>query len=373
MASRIRAAWAYHLNVKIALEASCLAAKNRTGIARYSAELLAAFEQECMGADDELTLLVQARRLRRKRQIPARTRADLCGWIGKVWPLSKPWQLVHAADHRLPPWQHSKRVVTIHDMFAAVGVNFENADARNKQIALYHDLAARADFVICVSTNSQQDFLRTCRFDAARTQVVHLGVGSQFHPRPAEECGAFRTRYALPRPYLLFVGNIHHNKNLRGVVSAYAQVAAGIEHDLLVVGRSRGEALLPVQEQLAAAGLSKRVHFAGSIADADIPLAYAAASGLLFPSRYEGFGLPILEAMASGIPVLTSNTSSCPEVAGGHAVLVNPEDVEAIADGIHRVLARSPAQHAEARAYALTKTWGETARQTWAVYRQLLG
>lgn len=358
--------------VHIALEASCLAAKNQTGIARYSAELLSAFETECMAADDELTLLVQARRLRRKRKIPARSRARLQGWVGKLWPPKRPWQLVHAADHRLPPWQGLKRVVTIHDMFAAVGVNFEDPVARAKQIALYHDLAARADFVICDSANSQQDFLRVCRYRAEQTRVIHLGVGRQFHPRPAEQCSAFRQRMGLARPYLLFVGNIHHNKNLLGVVSAFADVAAHIEQDLLVVGRAHGETVNPVMEKIASSGCAARIHLAGSLPDADIPLAYAAAAGLLFPSRYEGFGLPILEAMASGIPVLTSTTSSCPEVANGHAVLVDPESVEAIAGGIHQLLARTALQHDAARTYAESMSWGRTASQTWAVYRELL-
>jgi len=110
----------------------------------------------------------------------------------------------------------------------------------------------------------------------------------------------------------------------------------------------------------------------GFVPEADVPALYASAAALMFPSLYEGFGLPILEAMASGIPVLTSKVSSCPEVANGHAVLVDPLSVDAIAAAIEPTVNMPAEARAAARQYAATMTWDQTARQTWAAYERAL-
>jgi alpha-1,3-rhamnosyl/mannosyltransferase len=123
-----------------------------------------------------------------------------------------------------------------------------------------------------------------------------------------------------------------------------------------------------VHAAVAAQDVADRVRFLSYVPDADLPVLYAAARGVCYPSLYEGFGFPIIEAMLSGVPVMTSNVSSCPEVAGDHAPLVNPLDIESISDGITRMLARTPADHAAARTWAGRFTWDACARATLAAY-----
>jgi glycosyltransferase involved in cell wall biosynthesis len=142
------------------------------------------------------------------------------------------------------------------------------------------------------------------------------------------------------------------------------------EYALVLAGRVPAEHRPQLEASIAALGLTGRVLMPGYFDEADVPALYASAAALMFPSLYEGFGLPILEGMASGIPVLTSNASSCPEAAGGHAVLVDPLSVDDIARGIERTLALTPAARGAALAYAQSMTWARTAGLTLEVYRK---
>jgi glycosyltransferase involved in cell wall biosynthesis len=146
----------------------------------------------------------------------------------------------------------------------------------------------------------------------------------------------------------------------------------GRDSPLVVAAHQPPEALASLTRRLDTLGLAARVHFAGHASDADLPALYAGAQAYLFPSLYEGYGLPLLEAMASGTPVLSSDRGACPEVAGGHAIIVDPTDVDALAAGIAATLDMSAERRAAALAHARARTWAETARGTLAVWREAM-
>jgi glycosyltransferase involved in cell wall biosynthesis len=360
--------------LRFAIEATCLADARPTGIGRYAQGLVGGLAQlESAGRDYDVTVLYRTSRRRRRHQIetvPGIVRRQ--SWRGRLWPLSKPYALIHAAFDRMPDWPGFPRVSTIFDVYAAVGINAEDEAVRAGMMAYYRRVAEQSDFIVFISEHSRQDYLRLIGFDEARTAVTPLGVDARFQPQPTAAVGAIKGRYGLDEPYLLFVGLTNPNKNLPRLLQAYAASPARHGHLLAVVGQVPEEQRAGFDATIRSLGLEGRVKLTGYVADADIPVLYAGAAAFLFPSLYEGFGLPILEAMASGVPVLTSTTSACPATAGGHAVLIDPESVEAIATGIGRVLETSPAQRQAAQVYAHSCSWQRTAEHTLAAYHTTL-
>jgi glycosyltransferase involved in cell wall biosynthesis len=185
-----------------------------------------------------------------------------------------------------------------------------------------------------------------------------------------------KERYALEEPYLLAVGLLQPRKNLGRLLEAFSQVAAEeLGLTLALVGRT-GWGAEAVQERIARPDLAGRVRLLGAAPDEDLPLLYGGALALCYPSLYEGFGLPPLEAMACGTPVVVAGTTSLPEVVGDAGVLVDPEDVASIADGIRRVVTDEGLRRELSRrglARAAQFSWGECARRHLALYRELAG
>ncbi|MFQ3661823.1 MAG: glycosyltransferase family 1 protein, partial [Chloroflexaceae bacterium] len=170
---------------------------------------------------------------------------------------------------------------------------------------------------------------------------------------------------ALEAPYFLYIGTIQPRKNLTRLIEAFAH--AGPDDALLVIAGRRGWLSEPIVRRVAELGLTNRVRFPGYVPDADLPALLSGALAFVFPSLYEGFGMPVLEAMACGAPVLTSTTSALPEVAGDAALLVDPCDTDAIAAALRRLAADAPLR-ASLRARGLVRaadfTWERCARKT---------
>lgn len=361
--------------MKIALEASCLADPRPTGIPRYTRSLALALADVLArdASGHPLTLLYRSSRFRRRQLLPTGPRLRRQMWRSVLWPLRRDYDVVHTPDHRLPPWRGPRKVATIHDVFALVAVdNFGDDAERRRQVDVYRGLAEQADQLLFVSESTRRDFLRLVGGDADRMHVARLGVDPAFRPHTADEQRALRERYGLREPYLLFLGWKNPNKNLGRLLEAFAASALRDNHQLVLAGRVSDEHAPALQQRIEQLGLARRVVSAGYVPEHDVPALYAAAAALMFPSLYEGFGLPILEAMASGVPVLTSNVSSCPEVAGGHAVLVDPLSVDAIAAAVEPTVRMDAAAREAARQYAATMTWERTARATVAVYERAL-
>jgi glycosyltransferase involved in cell wall biosynthesis len=226
----------------------------------------------------------------------------------------------------------------------------------------------RADEILVPSRSTGEDLLRHGRIDAARVRVTPLAstldVGAD-DPTPV------LARLGISRPYVLFVGTLEPRKNVVSLLRAYRRAAAeGIEHMLVLAG-ARGWGADSLERELAADGPGTIVR-TGFLPANDLDAVYRGASVFVYPSVYEGFGLPVLEAMARGVPTITSNSSSLPEVVGDAALTVDPISVEAIAEAIRAVatdgaLAGRLADDGRRRAAAFT--WDETARLTLEAYR----
>ncbi len=176
----------------------------------------------------------------------------------------------------------------------------------------------------------------------AKIHVVYEGVDERFQPAAAEEVQRVAALYSPDRPYLLMVGTLEPRKNHAAALRALARLKAwGWPHRLLLVG-GRGWLFDPIRRLIDKLGLAGDVHFAGYVPDADLPPLYSGAACVLVPSLYEGFGFPVLEALACAAPVVCSNASSLPEVAGDAALLVPPEDEEALAHAVHLLLSQPP-------------------------------
>lgn len=202
-----------------------------------------------------------------------------------------------------------------------------------------------------------------------------MGVPEEFRPCGPQEQAAVRSRYGLDKDFLLFVGAITRRKNIRRLLAAFREVSKARDVVLILAGRpgyGAAEELAPIGEL----GLKDRVRLLGYVAEADLPALYSSAKLFLFPSLYEGFGIPVLEAMACGTPVVTSDCSSLPEVAGGAALLVDPSDIHAIAEAALRLLDDEPLrQDLAARGIERAKqfSWMRTARETLEIYKSLCG
>ncbi|MBK9711814.1 MAG: glycosyltransferase family 4 protein [Kouleothrix sp.] len=383
--------------MQIGIDASRVAVAARTGTEHYTYELLAALARRdrrsrytlyCNQRPAALPPLGANFALRR---IPfprlwshARLSAEL---------LLRPPDTLFVPAHVLPlgaPLARRMRtVVTIHDMGY---LHFPEAHTPAQRLYLRLSTAwsARAATrLIAISGATRDDLVRYAGARPEKIAVIHHGVSPRF--RPVEDTAAIEEamrRYGIAGAYLLYVGTVQPRKNLARLIEAFAQTLQIVERRLqiddphlqsticnlqLVIAGKRGWLTEAIERRAAELGVADRVVFAGYVADDDLPALLSGALAFVFPSLYEGFGMPVLEAMACGAPVLAANTSSLPEVAGGAALLVDPADTGAIADGLARLSADAGLRadlRARGRERAAAFTWDRCAEQT---LRVLLG
>ena len=231
--------------------------------------------------------------------------------------------------------------------------------------------ARRARRLIAVSQHAASESVALLRVPREKISVVYHGVNRSFRPLSAEEVAAFRQRRGLPDRFLLFVGTLEPRKNLVRLIEAFSLVHDGQSKLALVGGRGwLYDDLFAKVEEL---GLKGAVLFPGYVPNDELPFWYNAATAFVYPSLYEGFGMPVTEAQACGTPVVTSSTSSLPEAAGEAALLVEPHDVGALAGALKRVLDDSGLRRQlreQGLAHARTFSWSRTARETVEVYHQ---
>jgi glycosyltransferase involved in cell wall biosynthesis len=327
-------------------------------------------ENRRAGEPDEFTHWYRlSRRWKRGHEPPVIEGARRRWFQEPLWPLSPGADVVHGLDCRVPAWRGVARVATVHDLFALLPGTFTDERTRERKAAQYREAAERCDRILAVSEVTRRDFLEHLDYPADRVDVVHEGVGEEFGPQDEGAVARARTAHGLERPYLFYVGDLTARKNLVRLVRAWGRSPASADLDLALAG-ARAWGASELDGLLGDPALSARVHLLDFVPDAELPLLYAGAEAFLFPSLYEGFGLPVLEAMACGTPVLASTTGSLPEVAGEHAVLVDPADEAAIAEGIDRVLGLGPDAVARAAEHAAGFTWEACARGTRAVHER---
>jgi glycosyltransferase involved in cell wall biosynthesis len=287
--------------------------------------------------------------------------------------------LFHGLDHIGVPLfaKVGRYVATIHDMIPLLWPQWVTRKHRLVVTAAYYRLRQQADFVITPSEATKADVVNYLQIDPQRIAVIPWGCDARFQPGGnPEHFVAMQQRYHLPAQYLLFVGTLEPRKNLTTLLHAYAMLRAeGCGQDLkLVVAGRTGWLYADIFDTVKTLALDEEVIFTGFVDDEALPDLYRGARLFIFPSLYEGFGLPILEAMASGVPVITSATASMPDVAGDAAILVDPHDPEAIAAGMARVLAEDrlcQAMIEKGLARARRYTWDSVAQQTLALYTAL--
>lgn len=293
-------------------------------------------------------------------------------FLGKV-------ELYHATDFVLPPTlPRTKTILTVHDLsFVRV------PDAASHSLKRYLDEVVprsvkQAGHIIADSQATKDDLMALYAVPEEKVTVLLSGVEPRYAPqKDATQLLTIRSKYKIGNsPYLFTIGTIQPRKNFSRVIQALKILRDTGYHLDLVIAGGKGWLEDEMYKTLAATKLHDHVHLIGFADDKDIATLYSGAEAVVFPSLYEGFGFPVLEGMACGTPVVTSNVSSLPEVAGDAAIMVNPYDVEAIVDAIRRVL-----DDGELRASMIERGFAQAAKFTWEnsakellqIYRNQLG
>ncbi len=269
----------------------------------------------------------------------------------------------------------TRRVVTIHDVtFFRIPERYP--PLRRLYFGAITRLSARAaDAVIVPSDAARDDVIRTLHLAPAKVHTVYEAAGPQYRPIDPAESARVAKKYLLDAPFVLSVGSLEPGKNRIRLFHALRDLRdEGIDTHLAIVGQPawRYEEEVALVDQL---GLGNRIHYLGYVPAEDLPALYNAATVFAFPSLYEGFGLPVIEAMACGVPVLTSNISATAEVAADAALLVDPHATPAIRDGLRTLLTDSLLRDHYARrglARAQDFSWRRAAEETHAVYERVL-
>jgi glycosyltransferase involved in cell wall biosynthesis len=290
--------------------------------------------------------------------------------------------LLHCPYWSNPLWAPWPTVVTVHDVIQFVLPEYAWRKISRVYFGIVSRGARRADAIITVSECSKRDIVKLLGLPPERIHVIGNAVDSSLHPvRDAWLLAAVRERYGIAPRFVLYFGGFDLRKNVPRLIEAYAALPASLrkEYQLVIAGRYQhlGHPLYPdPRRTVERLGLEGRVIFTGQIREQDKAPLYSAATVFAFPSLYEGFGIPVLEAMACGTPVVTSNSSALPEVAGDAGLLVDPYRTEAIAEGLRKLLEEQPLRDELARRgleRARLFTWPQVAEQTLKVYRFVAG
>jgi glycosyltransferase involved in cell wall biosynthesis len=282
--------------------------------------------------------------------------------------------LFHATDHLLPRLSRVRSVFTLHDLVFCFYPQTHKPLNRWFLTLMMPRFLRAADAVIAVSESTKRDAMQTYDLDEAKIKVIYEGVNPRFRRSSPGVISSVLHKYDLRERYILSVGTIEPRKNLTSLLEAYVAIRNQDSQLKLVIVGKRGWLYEGFFRRLSELGLENEVIFPGFVPDEDLPALYSATDLFVFPSLYEGFGLPVLEAMACGAPVVTSNTSSLPEVAGEAALLVDPNSVEALARAMRDVLDNRALRHdlrARGPKQAAKFSWEKAARETLTIYTSL--
>jgi glycosyltransferase involved in cell wall biosynthesis len=308
--------------------------------------------------------------------------------VRSIWPtgrplvrilweqLALPWQsmdLLHSTAFVTPVAARWPSVVTIYDL-SFLRYPEALSGARRSYLQLFSHLSCRrARRIIAISESTRRDLVKQWGIAADKIDIAYPGVGEEFRPLPEDEVEAFRARHSLPPRFILHLGTLEPRKNLVRLIEAFARLRTDAK---LVLAGGRGWLYDEIAAEIERLELQDKVVLPGYVADETLGFWYNAASVLAYPSLYEGFGLPVIEAMACGTPVVTSTASSLPEAAGDAGLLVDPHDTEMLAEALDEVLTDEVLRE-EMRARGLSQsarfTWQATAAATVTTLCRALG
>lgn len=289
--------------------------------------------------------------------------------------------LFHGLDHIGIPFLYEdkrcKYVVTIHDLITRIYPSKFTKKHRLVQNTLLPHILRKAGRIIAVSNSTKNDIIKFYPEYAHKIKVIYEGVEPQFFPRSNQEIEKTLDKYNVDFRYILFLGTVEPRKNIIRVVDAFIQLKqeGNIEQKLVITGR-KGWLYKDIIEKINKTPFSQDIIFTDFVDDEDLPFLYSGAEIFLYPSLYEGFGLPVLEAMSCGSPVITSNLSSLPEVAGDAAILVDPMNVEEIVQAMEKLL-RDRELRKELKRKSLERakffSWERAAKETLHLYEDIFG
>ncbi len=284
--------------------------------------------------------------------------------------------LLHSLHYTMPLSHPVKQVVTLHDMTYFLFPGLHTLSKRYFFRAFIRLSGRRADALLADSESTRLDAIRLAGVPPDKITTALLGVTEDFAPiQNKQTLRQVAAKYQLPERFILFVGLLEPRKNIVTLLQAYQDNRKNLGGTRLVIAGRKGWMYNQLQQFVDQLDLGAEVHFTGYVEQADLPAVYNLADVFVYPSIYEGFGLPVLEAMACGTPVITTNISSMPEITGEASILVPPEDLTALGGALSSLLA-DPARRQKAARDGLERaamfTWQRTARQTFAVYRRVL-
>ena len=340
---------------RIALDATYSIGDELSGVGLYSREIL--WGLAATHPETRFDFAYRPHRFFRAQSLPHNVRRRLLA--EPLGPRSA--ALFHGLNQRLPHIPLRRAVVTFHDLFVMTG-EYSTPEFRARFTAQARDAAARADAIIAVSAFTRSQIVALLGVDPAKVSVIHHGIRKLAFPP-----GVTREKV------ILNVGAIQKRKNIARLVEAFERVDAGWK---LVLAGASGYGSTEILARIDHSPARDRISVLGYVSPSDLAAWYARAMIFAFPSLDEGFGMPILEAMSAEIPVVTSNRSALPEVAGDAALLVNPEETGALGDALrdltqYRDLRQDLTQRGLARIRAFS--WAKAVRETWDVYRHVLG
>jgi len=296
------------------------------------------------------------------------------------WAREKKLDLYHATNYGSAPLVSMSIpwVLTVHDLSPLTVPEFYGRYFSLRAGFLLRHNISRASHIIAVSNLARKDTIEAFGMEPSRITTIHLALDEgMWWPGDAEKDKEIRANYGLNRPYLLFVGALNPRKNVLGLVRAYHQVlkeGKSEDHRLALAG-PRGWKSKENFDYVKENKLTDRVIALGFVPGPDLPAIYRGATAFVYPSFYESFAYPVLEALTAGVPVITSNTSNIPEVAGPCSILVNPHSPQELTAAIVRVLESSSLRETmsrEGREWSKNFSWEKTASQTLSVYKKVL-